>query len=471
MFRFFMTLAVLTGLSLIGIAPACAEDQPKKTAAAKIPRYKLRIGQQLNYEGDSDFQYDNGKLLYKNTWQVVVVRGNTGGGWRLLVRCGSAFAQQHKSEESDKAATEPTFRDEDVTLAWCDITRDGQIADNPTLGFRADVRAILAQLPDSAEQKSWQSENQLTGQRNEYSLAETPAEDATHLAIEDRSTSPTDTIYDSTHRAVFAFDTTRGLVDHVTTESTQGYGFNGRGSGGIKLVNVEQHHPDWCAAVAIEMGDYFAVKQEYDELIERAGKDVSQAKELLARAKENAEDLRKVVTTKVIQDQLDKLIAGHEQMAQYALEEAERFVGVVGKPSPAWETTDLDGSARSIEGCRGKVVVLDFWYRGCGWCIRAMPQMKQIATHFRGKPVDVFGMNTDRDEKDARFVIEKMALDYPTLKAEGLPEKYGINGFPTLVILDQAGVVRDVHVGYSPTLAKSVMASVDRLLAAPPVAK
>ena len=42
--------------------------------------------------------------------------------------------------------------------------------------------------------------------------------------------------------------------------------------------------------------------------------------------------------------------------------------------------------------------------------------------------------------------------------------------FPTLLIIDQSGVVRDIQVGYSPTLAKNVIASVEKLLASPPVA-
>ena len=77
----------------------------------------------------------------------------------------------------------------------------------------------------------------------------------------------------------------------------------------------------------------------------------------------------------------------------------------------------------------------------------------------------MFGMNTDREEADARFVIEKLALNYPNLKAEGLAEKYGVRGFPTLVVIDQVGVVRDFHVGYSPMLAENVIATVDKLLA------
>lgn len=57
-------------------------------------------------------------------------------------------------------------------------------------------------------------------------------------------------------------------------------------------------------------------------------------------------------------------------------------------------------------------------------------------------------MNTDMDEKDARSVIDKLKLNYPTLKAQGLIEEYNVQGFPTLVIIDQKGVIRGWHIGY-----------------------
>src|SRR5262249_25029221 len=117
---------------------------------------------------------------------------------------------------------------------------------------------------------------------------------------------------------------------------------------------------------------------------------------------------------------------------------------------------DLDGKHHSLDTYRGKVVVLDFWYRGCGWCIRAMPQVQQLSEDFKKEPVVVLGMNTDAEEKDARFVAEKMNIAYPVLRANGLQEKYKVEGFPTLIIIDQQGIVHDVHVGSSATLRKDV---------------
>jgi thioredoxin-related protein len=72
-----------------------------------------------------------------------------------------------------------------------------------------------------------------------------------------------------------------------------------------------------------------------------------------------------------------------------------------------------------------------------------MPQIKEVAAHFQDRPVAILGMNTDENEDDARFVVEKMELRYTNLKAAGLHKKYHVTGFPTLLILDQDGVIRE----------------------------
>jgi thiol-disulfide isomerase/thioredoxin len=98
--------------------------------------------------------------------------------------------------------------------------------------------------------------------------------------------------------------------------------------------------------------------------------------------------------------------------------------------------------------------------------MQAMPQVKRIASHYRGRPIAVFGMNNDQKEDDAKFVVREMQLDYPVLRSQDLPAKYGVQGFPTLIIIDQQGKVADIHVGYSAQLFEEVTAAVDRLLEA-----
>ena len=151
------------------------------------------------------------------------------------------------------------------------------------------------------------------------------------------------------------------------------------------------------------------------------------------------------------------------------LEEAEEFQAVVGKPSTAWKTMDLAGNPKTLADYRGKVVLLDFWYRGCGWCIRAMPQLKQVADDFRGQDVAVLGINSDDDLADAQFVIDKLGLNYDTLKnGEGddrINMCYKIHAWPTLVMIDQTGVVRYMHAGYTPTLRQDLGERIRKLLA------
>jgi thiol-disulfide isomerase/thioredoxin len=154
-------------------------------------------------------------------------------------------------------------------------------------------------------------------------------------------------------------------------------------------------------------------------------------------------------------------------MASYYMKQAEDRAAVVGKPAAEWEAKDLQGKSHALNDFHGKVVLLDFWYRGCGWCMRAMPQIIQLADEFKDQPVAILGMNTDQNEKDAQFVVDAMKLNYPVLKAHGIPEKYKVQGFPTLVIIDPNGKVADLHVGYSPTLREDVGAIVKSLLPKP----
>jgi peroxiredoxin len=224
--------------------------------------------------------------------------------------------------------------------------------------------------------------------------------------------------------------------------------------------------PAKLMALRDEMDCCFSVHEAYLALCRKAEASGTQAEGLIRRARALLADARATAKLPESVALLDGQIKSHDQEAERLVDRAKRFTKLIGHPSPAWEIKDLDGRTHTLGQYRGKVVVLDFWYRGCGWCMQAMPQVKRVATQYRGQPVAVFGMSNDKDINDAKFVAGRMQLDYPVLHSEELPGQYGVQGFPTLIIIDQQGNVADVHVGYSSRLYEDVKADIDHLLKA-----
>ncbi len=256
----------------------------------------------------------------------------------------------------------------------------------------------------------------------------------------------------------------RGAINRIESSYTQDYGFKGKGSGSIELTKVTTRDAAWLASFAPAAERYFAANKTYERAAERASKARDGAESLLAEAKSALKTALAAIDHPVFREQLQLQISQHDRGAKRRADSAKRLAGVIDKPAADWELKGLDGKTHRLAEYRGKVVVLDFWYRGCGWCIKAMPQVNALAKQFEGRPVVVLGMNTDHDEADAKFVCDTMGLKYSTLRAEGIPEKYGVQGFPTLILIDPQGVVRDVHVGYSPTLQVDIARAIEGLL-------
>lgn len=426
-----------------------------------LPRYQLKPGQEIHLKSESMFKYTNGGHGTKGDWTVWVVKDNGDGSFRLVIKQSQAFSA---IEKDGKTHDQPAR----VNFAYCDFFPDGAHEDNDSLGYSLQIRGVLPALPRNAQEMKdgYSRHNARLDQTLKYRRLPEADKDGL-IAFEVKREEPMNKIYGFDNRDVVLFDTKKGLPAKIEATYKQTYGFNGTGTGTTTVGETTTRDAAWMTAFAADADRYFRAKQAYDKLTEEAGKETTE--EACQKKLDEAEAVLKAAVAPVKQEELradlQNLAKQHrENMAKYYLDEMKRRATVLNKPAHEFETTDIDGTKHALKDYRGKVVILDFWYRGCGWCVRAMPQMKEIATHFKDRPVVVFGMNTDRNEEDARFVIKEMGLNYGTLKAEGLPKKFGVQGFPTLLILDGDGVVRDIHVGYSQTLKEEAIKSVEKLL-------
>jgi thiol-disulfide isomerase/thioredoxin len=422
-----------------------------------LPAYQFKPGQVLTFHASSQFKFGEGAKAGEHgttsDYTVWVVRPNPDGSYRLIIRDKNVFSQSFNGKKMDQPAR--------TSLVYADVFPDGRVLPNKSIQYQGNPGNLFPPLPRDASQAKtgWE------GVADDDKVACKAIAGSEKFVFEAIKDSPFNKIYLSSHKDKFTFDPAKGLVVKGEAETTQGYGFNGKGTGTMELVSVKNMDPAALHDFSLTADKYFQASAAYDELTDAASKATPEkARELLAKAVADLETAAKDLKDKDLKAELSSKIDSHKQMAKYYLEQAANLAKIKGKPAADFDTRDIDGKPVKLADLKGKVVVLDFWYRGCGWCIKAMPQMNQLADDFAGKPVAIFGMNTDREEKDARFVIEKMALKYPTLKGKDLDKRFGVQGFPTLIIIDQQGNVHDIHVGYSPNLREEVGKQIRALL-------
>jgi thiol-disulfide isomerase/thioredoxin len=145
-----------------------------------------------------------------------------------------------------------------------------------------------------------------------------------------------------------------------------------------------------------------------------------------------------------------------------------------GKPLPDFDLPDIQGGRVSRAGLKGKVVLLDFW---ASWCVpcRALSPLLQALHKTRGdRGLAVIGANTsERDAHERGVRSPYPATDYAKDHALTYTFVYGADDFkdacnveilPTVLLIDRAGVVREVWVGNDPGTQEAIVKAVEGLL-------
>jgi thiol-disulfide isomerase/thioredoxin len=145
---------------------------------------------------------------------------------------------------------------------------------------------------------------------------------------------------------------------------------------------------------------------------------------------------------------------------------------LVKKPAPGFAIKTLEGEDVSLEGLRGKVVVLDFWATWCGPCRMTLPLVRNLHKTVQDKAdVEILCMNVwERDPDRAKVAPYWKENSYPMkvgLASGTDASSYGVSGIPTLFVIDRQGQIRYQHVGYAPYMDEEVTWVVEALLAEP----
>ncbi len=156
------------------------------------------------------------------------------------------------------------------------------------------------------------------------------------------------------------------------------------------------------------------------------------------------------------------LLAALPSAAQDSSAGDSPFVGDPKYPAPDFPT-GVDWlnvpAPLTLAELRGKVVLLDFWTYGCINCIHMIPVLHQLEDKY-GDALVVIGVHSAKFENEGqtdniRQIVRRYELEHPVINDSAFTvwntyRRYGVNAWPTFVLIDPRGSLFAVQAGEIP---------------------
>lgn len=119
--------------------------------------------------------------------------------------------------------------------------------------------------------------------------------------------------------------------------------------------------------------------------------------------------------------------------------------------APPFAITATNGQQISLDGLKGKVVLIDFWATWCAPCREALPHMKKIVEKFKDEPLLVLSVSLDENEQKWQEFVAKKQMTWPQYRDGGftgpMASLFGIRAIPNTFTIDANGVLQEEHIG------------------------
>lgn len=118
------------------------------------------------------------------------------------------------------------------------------------------------------------------------------------------------------------------------------------------------------------------------------------------------------------------------------------------KQAPHFKVKDVYDNEIDLQKLRGKIVVLNFWFTGCSGCVKEIPDLNKIYKQYSD---NVCFISFAPEEKDylKKYLKEREFLYQVVPSSKPITAEYNVTGFPTHMIIDKNGIIREIQTGAS----------------------
>lgn len=153
---------------------------------------------------------------------------------------------------------------------------------------------------------------------------------------------------------------------------------------------------------------------------------------------------------------------------QYKVFKLFSYYRLINKPCPKFTSTAIDGSKFCEKDLRGKITLMNFWFHGCKPCMAEIPALNNIKRRFKSDTtlqfISFFRDSIYLDSDSNTFFQTKVYNSkYPNNRKEHIDLEFNhfpnasdicktlnVFAYPTNLIVDQKGIVREIRIGANP---------------------
>ncbi|HJS01549.1 MAG TPA: TlpA disulfide reductase family protein [Flavobacterium sp.] len=136
----------------------------------------------------------------------------------------------------------------------------------------------------------------------------------------------------------------------------------------------------------------------------------------------------------------------------------------IGKKANTFNEISINQEKIDTKKINGEIIVYNFWFTGCAPCKAEMPKLNELKEKYKNKNIHFIAIALDPEYKINSY-LQKTPLDYKII-AEGswIAEKFGVNSYPTNIIVDKEGTIQFYEIGYKSDTLERMSNTLDKYL-------